>query len=103
MEGPGDADRVEVEINRFDREVEQFSRQPMDEVARFDKETQQFEQRNLGKLETALKETAQLGVTQEQDGYDLRQAGWTSGSLTQAVVMAEVLGKPKALRGGRRW
>jgi hypothetical protein len=102
-EGPSEGERVEAEINRFDRESEQFAQKPMDEVSRFSRETEQFEGRHLTEMKTALTATDAAIITAgEASGYDLQGSPDTAASLAQAMVMAEILAKPRALRRGRR-
>lgn len=101
-EGPQPGETAEVEVARFeqasqdvDREVENV-RRGATRVATSDPATRQ-----LGDLarETDVEwaEIADNVVTVRMEGALL-----SSDNLAQAVVMAEVMGRPKALRG-RRW
>ncbi|HWI61791.1 MAG TPA: hypothetical protein VNT75_08140 [Symbiobacteriaceae bacterium] len=86
VEGPGVGEGVEDEMNRFSRESEQMER------------------RQLSELTDDL-------VRPEQNAYAIRvetvdEAGLQGAlsdpaGLSRAIVLAEVLGKPKALRGRR--
>lgn len=105
VEGPAPNDQVEQELSRFTNETDRFSRQEIDEVVRFTRESEQFERRQLTELRTSLGKTTEAATVTSDDGFaapDVSQGLADPASLAQAFVLAEVLGKPKAMRSGWR-
>lgn len=81
-EGPGPTDGVDEEMNRFSRESEQFERRELNRITD-----------HLGRSEAAAVVTAY-----ESTSADVQAALGGADSLARAIVLSEVLGKPKALR-----
>lgn len=81
-EGPGPTDGVDEEMNRFSRESEQFERRELNRITD-----------HLGRSEAAAVVTAYEGTS-----ADMQASLGGIESLTRAIVLSEVLGKPKSLR-----
>lgn len=83
VEGPGVGEGVEDELNRFSRE------------------TELLEQRHLAEMHGRLGGAGQKAAVVTADAgtsAELQAALGDTASLSRAIVLAEVLGKPKALR-----
>jgi len=72
-----------------------------DEVYRFSRETAQMEGRHLSELTDDLvqPQAGLYGVAEERPPVDVQPALADAAGLSRSIVLAEVLGKPKALRG----
>ncbi|HYG58812.1 MAG TPA: hypothetical protein VD902_12210 [Symbiobacteriaceae bacterium] len=99
MEGPGAGDRVYEAANRFSQESDQIARHSLGEVY------EDTGGRHLHRLQDELVrpgDEAAVVTPGESTAWNLQPAMASRDSLAQAVVLAEVLGKPKALRKGHR-
>jgi hypothetical protein len=103
MEGAPDAPSVPDELGRFDRETQRLDRP---DLGQYRSQFSQY-QPNMQRLKTALHHTEPAEAPRAQvaalaDGW-MESALADRNSVARAVVLAEVLGKPKAYRGrGRR-
>lgn len=103
-EGPEESERVDVEMNRFSREREEMEHREMEEIGRFAREREQFEKSRFAEMKTGLVHREDIPVeatAEETRNLELSTALANPASFAQAVVLAEVLGKPKAKRRGR--
>lgn len=100
-EGPEAEEQVDRELERFGRETQQMENRQIDEAARFEKQSQEFERRQFADLRGGLARTneAAPAVSNEPAGSFLELSD--PEATARALVLAEVLGKPKALRKGR--
>lgn len=94
MEGPGPNDTVETELSRFDREIESETRPQLSDL-RFDLAREQL-RTDLSQQQDA----AEYRIVKEQASA-LQRSLVNRDDLARAVVLSEVLGKPKALRNRR--
>lgn len=100
-EGPSAGETVQQELTRFGRETERLAR-PM--RGEYRPQLQQY-QSHLQQLQTVLHAAVapqQPEAAQAGGALDIEQALADRESVARAVVLAEVLGKPKALRGHGR-
>lgn len=99
VEGPAPGENVQAELARFDQETR---RRAKSDLGAYEPRLQQYQyQSQLKRLKTTLHvPEAELGVAGEApdglSGLDDPQ------SVARAFVLAEVLGKPRALRRGIR-
>ena len=97
-EGPEADEQVDRELERFGWETQQMENRQIDEAARFEKQSQEFERRQLADLRGGLTRTTEAApaVSDEPVSSFLELAD--PEATARALVLAEVLGKPKALR-----
>ncbi|MGE5672961.1 MAG: hypothetical protein ACM3XM_03620 [Mycobacterium leprae] len=98
-EGPRGDETVDAELQRFNRDIDRFEGQQLPQFR------EELEDRHLAELRSDIGAPAEavpvLQVQTADSGMNLTGMLAERSSLAQAVVLAEVLGKPKALRGRR--
>jgi len=101
MEGPQPGETTEAEVARFEQQTQDVDREAENvrrEATRF--ATSDSGSRQLGDLAQSAAPEYEVKV-QMNGNKELQGALLTQGGLAQAVVMAEILGRPKALQGRR--
>jgi hypothetical protein len=103
-EGPEDEELVVHEVERFSRESERFDLQQIEGLANFEQQSAEFADREFKGLREDLASSDAATVTADETGVDmgLRGALGDPASAARALVLAEVLGKPRALRASHR-
>lgn len=101
-EGPEAEEQVDRELERFGRETQQMENRQIDEAARFERQSQEFERRQLADLRGGLTRSTEAApaVSMEPASSFLELSD--PETAARALVLAEVLGKPKALRKAGR-
>ena len=98
-EGPARSERVRAEMDRFARDSEQMEHRTLAELSH-DIAGSELEQ--LSDEVYRPEDEAPTVTESERTAWNLQSAIASKDSLAQAVILSEVLGKPRALRKGHR-